>query len=120
MAGGQGTRLGSSLPKGMFDIGLPSHKTLFELQADRIKALENEISEKFSDRAKPCHISWYIMTSEPTEQQTLQFFKEKDFFGLEEDYVKFFKQNHIPSFNLEGKILLEDEFKVKDQNLYLN
>ena len=47
MAGGQGTRLGCSFPKGQYDIELLSHKPLFHLQADRIRRVEEMAFQKF-------------------------------------------------------------------------
>ncbi len=73
LAGGQGTRLGSSLPKGQFDLGLPSGKTLYQLYAERILKLEI-----MTDSTIP----WYIMTSSATTDSTVKFFKKNNYFSL--------------------------------------
>lgn len=99
MAGGQGTRLGSSQPKGCYDIGLPSGKSLFQIQAEKILRLQD-----LSGTEHP--IPWYVMTSIPTRAATEEFFAKQNFFGLKSSQITFFNQGTLPAFDLEGQKLL--------------
>lgn len=109
LAGGQGTRLGVPYPKGMYDVGLPSRKTLYQLQGERLYRLAQLAEEVTGKRG---NVPWYIMTSEHTKEPTLEFFAKHDFFGLQEDSLVVFEQNMMPAFTFSGKIILETPCKV--------
>ena len=111
LAGGQGTRLGSSAPKGCFDIGLPSKKSLFQMQAERIWKVQ-DLARKYSGADQVATIPWYVMTSGPTRGPTQKFFEENDFFGLPKENVVIFEQGVLPCISNEGKILMETKSKV--------
>lgn len=105
MAGGQGTRLGHNGPKGTYDIGLDSHKSLFELLSDNLK----EEGDKHN-----IIIPWFIMTSRENNGATVEFFKQNDFFGYEKDKtIFFFEQGELPMVDTEGKILIGEDGLVK-------
>lgn len=112
MAGGQGTRLGSSAPKGCFDIGLPSGKSLFQIQAERIRKIQRLAQKKRGHGEERVIIPWYVMTSGPTRGPTEQYFQENNYFGLKKENVIIFEQGILPCISNEGKILLESKAKV--------
>lgn len=97
VAGGQGTRLGYDGPKGSFNISPVKNKPLFQIFAEKILAAQRKYS---------ISIPWYIMTSELNYSQTVSFFEEKSYFGLEKKDVIFFRQGTLPNFDFEGKIFL--------------
>ncbi|PHH66995.1 hypothetical protein CDD81_4390 [Ophiocordyceps australis] len=112
MAGGQGTRLGSSAPKGCFDIELPSHKSLFQIQAERIIKVQKLAAAALQKASDAVIVPWYVMTSGPTYQPTLDFFNKHKYFGLDAANVKIFQQGVLPCISNEGKILLESKSRV--------
>lgn len=105
MAGGQGTRLGHKGPKGTFDIGLDSHKCLFELLCDNLK----EKNKKYG-----ITIPWFIMTSKENNQETIDFFEKNKFFGYQKDKnLFFFMQGELPMVDTQGKILINEDGFIK-------
>ncbi|GMF09831.1 unnamed protein product [Phytophthora lilii] len=113
LSGGQGTRLGFAGPKGMYNIGLPSEKSLFQLFAERLLALKGLAASKFPSRPRDAiQIPFYVMTSQMNHETTVGFFREHKFFGLKESQMFFFPQGTLPCFTTDGKLILESGHKL--------
>lgn len=100
------------------DIGLPSGKSLFQIQAERILCVQRLAAQVVSEGEnyswlllyvllyqiwhsfriislpsgpiRPVTIHWYIMTSPFTDEATRKYFSSHKYFGLEPDQVRFF------------------------------
>lgn len=110
LAGGQGTRLGYDGPKGMYNIGLPSQRTLFQLIAERLLKLR-KLASTGGERTE-CSLPFYIMTSPLNHQVTVDYFAEHNYFGLGSDTVFFFQQGMLPCLTEDGKMILESKCQV--------
>ncbi|HUG91968.1 MAG TPA: UDPGP type 1 family protein [Planctomycetaceae bacterium] len=98
VAGGQGTRLGFPHPKGMYPIGPISGCSLYQLLAEQLLARSRRAGV-----AIPC----YVMTSDATHDETVEFFEQQRFFGLDATDVRFFRQGNMPAVDAgSGRLLL--------------
>ena len=106
MAGGQGTRLGHSGPKGTFKLDVYGKgKYLFEILAENLK----EANQKYGKV-----IPWYIMTSKQNNDETIEFMEKHNYFGYDKDSVRFFAQSELPLLDVNGKLLVGKDMKIKE------
>lgn len=103
LAGGQGTRLGTDAPKGTFDIGITRPLYIFQQQIENLLEVTNECG---------AYVPLYVMTSEKNNDETVAFWKEKDYFGYPAQYVRFFKQDMAPAVDFSGKVILEGKANI--------
>lgn len=101
VAGGQGTRLGFDHPKGMFELGPLSNRTLFQILIERLRAR----ARRFGVR-----IPLYLMTSPVTDRETRDFLERHDRFGLNHEDLQVFCQGTMPAVDaMSGRVLLAEQ-----------
>lgn len=104
LAGGMGTRLGSSDPKGMYDIGITHHVYIFQRLFENLIPVCEDIHE---------WIHLFIMTSEKNDAATQEFIRKHRYFGYEPEYVHFFQQDMAPVVDdKDHKILMESKGRI--------
>jgi len=105
VAGGQGTRLHLNGPKGMVEITPYQHKTLFQLFAEKTLAAGMQAKKR---------LPLAIMTSPQNHEDIIKFFKEKNFFGLDENQLSFFCQTTLPLLDNKGNLFLESPHTIAE------
>jgi len=108
MAGGQGTRLGYKGPKGTYEIEFEKtgeKKSLFLIMCEDLKRANKKYNVT---------IPWYIMTSEDNDFATKQYFENHNFFNYPKEKIKFFVQGKLPLIDIDGKLMLQETYLIKD------
>lgn len=105
IAGGQGTRLRYEGPKGCYPVSVIKNKSLFQLLAEKTLAASNQAS---------IPLPLAVMTSSQNHKQTLNLFKEHNYFGLNPNQVSFFKQGTLPLLNHDENLFLKKTYQISE------
>jgi UDP-N-acetylglucosamine/UDP-N-acetylgalactosamine diphosphorylase len=105
LAGGQGSRLKGSGPKGCTPVSLIKHKSLFQLFFERTRAASIKAG---------CPLPLAIMTSPLNHAETLAFLNSHDWFGLPTSQVTLFSQSMAPLLDDQGNWMLEEIGKIAE------
>ena len=99
VAGGQGTRLGCTGPKGLVPVGPVSQSTLFDVLFGRLRAVQARFGRR---------VPLAIMTSSATDADTRRFLRDANHSGLDPDFVHVFRQHDLPAVDDATAALLLD------------
>jgi UDP-N-acetylglucosamine/UDP-N-acetylgalactosamine diphosphorylase len=105
LAGGQGTRLKATSPKGCYPVSIIKQKSLFQLFSEKAKAAEEQAGH-------PLYLA--IMTSPENDLPTKEYFSHHHFFGMPSSQISFFTQNTLPLLDAEGHLFLESRNKLAE------
>jgi UDP-N-acetylglucosamine/UDP-N-acetylgalactosamine diphosphorylase len=97
VAGGQGTRLGFDGPKGCYPILPLSGMTLFEVFARKLRRTGREYGV-----VPPL----YVQVGRHNESATVNFWRDHNIFGLNEEDVQFFAQGEMPALDESGRLVM--------------
>ncbi len=97
LAGGDGSRMGTDLPKGLFPI---QGKTLFERFFEKVKA-------KSLSYETPLQVA--VMLSPLNKKACEKYFKEKNWFGLKKEQIVIFEQQTLPCLDENGNFISQKE-----------
>lgn len=103
IAGGQGTRLCFDGPKGSFPTSVIKKKSLFQLFAEKIVAAGKQVGRK---------LPVAIMTSPLNHNETIRYFEDHLFFGLDFSQLIFFTQKMLPLLNHKGDLFLDETWHI--------
>ncbi|MFN5273109.1 MAG: UTP--glucose-1-phosphate uridylyltransferase, partial [Planctomycetota bacterium] len=104
VAGGQGTRLGFDLPKGMYRIGPLSGRTLFQMHVDSLRGAMRRFGVS---------IPLLVMTGPSTHEPTVRYFQENANLGLSPQELMIFEQGTMPAVDAStGRILMESPSSI--------
>jgi UDP-N-acetylglucosamine/UDP-N-acetylgalactosamine diphosphorylase len=98
LAGGQGTRLGTSLPKALVEVTSVRKKTLLQLFCEKTAA---------ASIAYQTPLQMAIMTSSLNHTVIADYLLENGYFGLASSQVHLFMQDNAPFLDDQGNWFLE-------------
>lgn len=103
LGGGMASRLKWDHPKGTFPVSRVKKKSIFQLFCEKVFSAQKKFGARF-------FLS--IMTSSKTHEETVSFFRDNNYFGLDSSQVDFFQQCDLPFLDEKGDFVLEKHGKI--------